>query len=352
MGLQDDLEAARQLRRDANEANTSRAVVDVFRSLGWNSSTLDQEFSVPAASGGSGGRADIALMCSGDTPAILVEVKKPATNLLDQVDQLFQYLAFQSTMLSVLTNGHEWWLYLPRQEGTPSQRRFAVVNLREQDIAEASRTLRRYLKQDAVCSGEAEEEAISVLKQMRLETVWNEMQERPPRELLRLIQERGTQAKDLKPTQDEIREYLMGIAHGQPLPGPVTDGDSSTRPSIASTGKVSKKQPKSGDSKRKPSAFVLFGNRHLVNSWAAVLVGVAEQLHQRHESKFHQALELRGKKRRQPLIGRSKGDVFRGRQISDSEFWININHSSERVIYWCHELLKKFGHSPDDLQIE
>ena len=356
MTLREVIETAQGLSKEASEADTQRVVVDLLRELGWRGGSIKEQWHVAESGKGSGGIVDIALFTDSGHATVLVEVKRPGATLAERkhVEQLFAYASQHSVPICILTNAHVWQLYLPGGHGSYEDRLAEKIEVRERQTAELEQSFRHYLRQKTMIEGEAEERVTAALKQRRLEQTWHKILSRPPRDLLALIQKEAPPLKTLRWTQEEIREFLVGIATGQPSSESVVNQSPSTPPSTAPTptSSASKKKTRNSKPRKKPSSFVLFGDRHFVNSWATVLVGVAEQLHQRHESGFYQALELRGKRRKQPLIGRFKEDVFRGRRISDSEFWIDTNYSSERTVYWCHELLKTFGYSPDELQIE
>lgn len=130
-------------------------VLPVLRSLGWNSADIDQLW--PEYSAGRG-RVDWAL-CDNGEPRVFLEEKAPDQNLGSHEQQLLQYAFEQGVALAVLTNGIEWWLYLPLEEGQWAARRFASVDLVQQDVQESASYLWRYLERGRVVSGEARNEA-------------------------------------------------------------------------------------------------------------------------------------------------------------------------------------------------
>ena len=131
------------------------AVNTVIGELGWD--TLDRnevarEYSV------RGGRVDYCLR-SQTRNLVLIEVKRAGTDLAEHQEQLLRYAFDEGASLAALTDGLVWWLYLPMEKVGWEQRRFARVDFREQQSADAAATLYRFLNRSGVVSGEAQEEA-------------------------------------------------------------------------------------------------------------------------------------------------------------------------------------------------
>lgn len=57
--------------------------------------------------------------------------------------------------MAILTNGQEWSVYLPGEQGRYDKRRVYTLDLLERSSIEASERLNRYLSYERICSGEA-----------------------------------------------------------------------------------------------------------------------------------------------------------------------------------------------------
>ena len=98
-------------------------------------------------------------------------------------------------------------------------------------------------------------------------------------------------------------------------------------------------------------AYQLWGERHEVNTWKGLLVGVAEALPQRHGHGFaDQILALQGRKN--PYASRSEDEVVAPKLVGASGIYLHTNLSSAAIKRRAMELLELFGYSADELRIE
>ncbi len=99
-------------------------------------------------------------LCAREGPRVLIEAKPAEVELSRHQAQLLRYAYQEGVELAALTNGLDWWLYLPMVGGEQAhKRRFSSVNLREQSYADSAATLHRFLNRDHAVSGEAKNEA-------------------------------------------------------------------------------------------------------------------------------------------------------------------------------------------------
>ncbi len=141
--------------RSSEQDTRERAVNPVIGALGWNvydPNEVDREYSV------RGGRVAYCLRAQ-ERNLVLIEVKRAGTDLTEHQEQLLRYAFDEGASLAALTDGLVWWLYLPMEKVSWEQRRFARVNFREQQSADAAAALYRFLNRNSVTSGEAQEEA-------------------------------------------------------------------------------------------------------------------------------------------------------------------------------------------------
>ncbi|MYF82803.1 MAG: hypothetical protein F4176_01280 [Acidimicrobiia bacterium] len=98
-------------------------------------------------------------------------------------------------------------------------------------------------------------------------------------------------------------------------------------------------------------AYRLWGQRYEVNTWAAMLVGVAEALHQRHGTSFDRILTLRGQTRL--YASRNREDIsYNPKLVGTSGIYIETHGNKADKMRRAGQFLEFFGHSPDDLRIE
>jgi len=117
-----------------DEASIKQAIVlRCLHILGWN--VYDVEEVIPEYAVESR-RVDIALRASGRNLAFL-EVKKGGEDLDRHQEQLLDYAFREGIDLAILTNGFTWWFFLPKEQGSWTDRRFYVVDISEQPSPEA-----------------------------------------------------------------------------------------------------------------------------------------------------------------------------------------------------------------------
>ena len=65
----------------------------------------------------SRGKVDYSLQISGQSK-VFIEVKRGGEDMSPHQDQLLRYSFERGVSLAALTNGLEWWFYLPLREGS------------------------------------------------------------------------------------------------------------------------------------------------------------------------------------------------------------------------------------------
>jgi len=296
------------------------------------------------------GRIDIALV-AGKRPVAFVEAKAPGRQLGNHVDQVLQYAFHEGVDVCALTTGLEWWFYLPREKGKPSDRRFAVLDLRKDSPEVVADGLRRYLGRKALISGSAEKQAKEALANLRAEErlrseipkVWKEMRAGPDAELLGLIQGRVQSKIGLDAPATLIANVLGWNA---PASGPPRK----VKPSSRQLSSESRKLTKSKRHFPRPTSWTLWGSETRVKTWAEVLVGVFAAVHRRHGVSFLETVRpFWGKKK--PWISENATTVRRARPIGDSGLYVDTNLSAKSIEQRCRQLLTAFGYQADELEI-
>ena len=106
------------------------AVDPILEDLGWRLRDPDEvvpEYPV------RGGIVDYCLRSNGRN-LVLLEAKRAGSDLTGHQEQLLGYAFAEHAPLAALTNGIQWWLYLPRADGDWEQRRFFSLDLRSGSV--------------------------------------------------------------------------------------------------------------------------------------------------------------------------------------------------------------------------
>ncbi len=352
MALRGEIERIRGLPEPENEEAAKLSVIlPILGALGWDyhdPSKVAPEYSV----GKDGGRVDFALLGPSRNALAVIEAKAPGARLESHVAQVVGYAFHTGVDICVLTTGFLWWLYLPLKKGLPAERRFAVLDIREDSPDRLIAAFEAYLAYDELLLGRAErnaEKALDALKNAKLldkelPQVWSDMLREPPQELIDLVEGRVRRTTGLSPDKDRIVRFL---SKGY---GPVSPISNKPAPAPAPPPSAPKPSRSPAPSK-KPVAYVLFGQRRAVRSWKDIWIGVAERLYERHgDRRFGNIV---GKPRGQRSYVEYDNVEMRGpHRIGNSRYQIKTHGSSEALKKRWTVLLMLLGHSKDDLRIE
>ena len=340
-----------------DEKSTRAEVIDpVLERLGWDKFGEDFviEYSVP------GGAVDYALHVR-NMPKVFIEAKNPREDLRHHVDQLVTYCAKHGVPLAALTNGLNWWFYLPLKEGTVEARQFCRLDISSQDTSEICNRLIEFLARENVYSGAAVENAEARLTQLQeakkvdnaLPQAWEDLIAGPDNTLVELINEKVKGLTRLEATPERIKEFLVGV--GQPAP----EASSLVSASIlisqetprqhypAWTRNISNLVTETGKSSRITKCFIFCGERFDVSSHRRVLPTLANEIYKRHRSEFHTVGMLGGW-----YDSEATHLKIPPEPIGDSGWYVYTNIRSDQIEARCHELVRLFKYRDEDLIIQ
>ncbi len=322
----------------------------VLDALGWNTFNVDEvrpEYPV------SDGKVDYALRLGGKNKVFL-EAKRPQEDLSKHQKQLLNYSFNEGVSLAVLTNGMEWWLYLPLQPISWEERRFHQNDLQSGDISQTAHQLDSFLSRDNVNSGRAVENAESELEFLRttkeieetLPKAWRQLVTAPNEILVDLLDEKVEELSGGKAGPDRVKRFLASLAKLVPVSPkpdtpPITPQPPKPEPQSPSIDNYIGKQIVS---------FSFNGRTHTVNKWKNLLLTLSEQLYKLHGTEFDKALDIRGTKRSYFSLS-AQGMTQPGR-VGDSGYYAETKMDSNRTVEVCRRLLAKFGYNEQALKIE
>lgn len=228
MGRDDLIDRVTQVRqwdvRPFGETQAKKAIIEpILDRLGWDTSNPSEvvlEYSVP-----SNARVDYALL-RGSDPLVLVEAKKPGESLDNDrnVEQILKYAFQKGVPLAVLSNGIEWWFYLPLEQGDWPTRKFYSIDLKTQPVESVCDKLIEFLHRDNVVSGSAVESAkkkrMSAEKHWRtqkaLPEVWKAIITQPHQQLIDLLTEETERNCGYKPDESTVRTFIGELIQTAP----------------------------------------------------------------------------------------------------------------------------------------
>ena len=141
-----------------------RPILDL---LGWGRREIIPEYGVETQ------KVDYALQIN-DENKLFIETKRPKKNLENYQKQLLEYCFREGVELAILTNGIEWWFYLPLKKGAWNDRKSYTINILEHEIEDIDDKFDLLLSRQNVESGNAVQHAESFLESRRRERLVRE----------------------------------------------------------------------------------------------------------------------------------------------------------------------------------
>lgn len=353
MSLLETLEKIRNSPDPENEkAVEAKILTPILENLGWDTFGSDLYYRYPVGDKKDRGEVDIALKVKKRTVA-LIEAKASGGRLEDHVGQVLRYAFHEGVQICVLTNGQEWWLYLPREEGPPPERKFATFNIKTDSVEKVAGNLETYLSKENLGSREAEKRAKEVLKALRdkeylqaeIPRIWKAKLDEPDTELVDLVTKWVDNEIGLRPAKEQVIALLKGL----PVPAVVALREprrASQPPRTTEKKKVTNGSTTEAKKTREiAKGFELLGQYYEVKYNYQVLVGVAEVLLERHGNDFERAVELRGIDRNPEVTKQNRYS-----EVKSSGIFVRISEGN----YWArsYQLVEHFGHQSSDLKID
>ena len=269
-------------------------------------------------------------------------------------------------MLCALTNGREWWLYLPREGGKPETRKFAQLNLETDSSDDLAEQMRLFLAKNNLESGQAERAGKERLLGSRERDIWKQMLEGSHRGLVQTITDHIEQETGTRPSQSRVAALLSETSFGAAVLGSEASagggGDdekiATGTPSISST--AASTAVKGG---RRPSRKIfgvrIWGEYREVKNWVAAYVMLANELYKRNTEDFYSRVEAlgRGGSSRYPWFSYEKEacSVFaspaKHLEASNPRIFVRVHGSIDALVRKIERLLEVFGYSSDDTNV-
>ncbi|MDE0664546.1 MAG: hypothetical protein OXH67_03050 [Acidimicrobiaceae bacterium] len=344
MALHETIERIRSSPVPPNEETAKLQILaPILQDLGWNpfGPEILWEHSVGETKGG--GRVDIALTAKGRIRA-LIEAKAPGADLSNHVKQVLGYAFEDGVDICVLSDGLQWWLYLPQGLGSPKERRFAVLHVDKDPLDQVCNDLTTFLGRDSLVSGQAQERAKQVREALReaaqlekeMPEIWRGMLDEPDSELIELFGERVYEKLSLRPS----REQVVAAMRNTRIPPKPTDHKPAPPP--ASKPPIASPAPR-------PIAVRLWDQLHPVKAHYQIMMTVVEELYLRHGDQLANAVEKLGSGKYRYASHDPAQVLPRRVKQTPSGLWVDINLSAQDVRKRTSRLLQALGHDESDL---
>ena len=353
-----------------DEASVRQVVVlQILAALDWNQfnhAEVTPEFAV------GGGRVDYSLQTSGRS-RVFIEVKRGGEPLSSHQGQLLRYSFERGVSLAVLTNGLEWWFYLPLREGSWEERRFSAINVMSKDRDKVEAVLLNVLSRDRVASGSAIEYGEILLERRRKDRIvnenlpkaWDLLVTEPNELLVELLAEEVERISQISPDSSLVRNFVLdkvARASDRPLAEPIVQAQRAPAhlpnnvhiaEPAAQTGNV--RTARTPNRRRNPpkrfTGFRFQGESFQVSQWYGLLQTLSEVIYRRHPTEFNRVLELRGSTNAYYSMNR-EDLTDRAKPIGNSGYYVETKFGADNMVKQCHKLLLKFGYRERDLEID
>lgn len=142
---------------NSSEAETEKDIImPILRCLNWNQTHIECQFPI-RDSDGLIGRADFALLNNRGIPKIIIEAKRPLIDFDNEypkypIDQLYQYVVSTKSNMGILSNGFQWWFFLPPKKPYWRFKRVFEINLINKPLLESINCLIKLLERENILS--------------------------------------------------------------------------------------------------------------------------------------------------------------------------------------------------------
>lgn len=349
------LEVIQNLQKDKrlytyDEASTKQAVIlPILHILGWDTYKIDEvtpEYSL------RGKKVDYCLRHNGSN-RIFLEVKKVSEELENHEEQLLMYCFEEGIKLAVLTNGINWWFYLPLKEGNwREKRKFYAIEIYVQSPEEIVDKFVSFLSKDKVVSGEAFNNAEKIYENKQKQTkikeaipsAWYKLINESNEELIKLISETTEKISGYYPQIEEIEDFLSHYLQNE-RPQIINK-----KTSINNQKKETSTYIRKGYTGQKIISFKLKESKVLVKSWRELLLKLCELiLASVGQLDFQKVLQLEGTKR--PYFSKDPNALRTPEKIKNTDIYVETNLSANSIVQLGKIIISLFGYEDKDLLI-
>ena len=348
---------------DNERAVEIKVILPLLGALGWDvhGAEVRYQYKVSGTRSRSQGVVDIALF--GPRGALcFIEAKNTDERLDNYVSQLLGYAFYEGVVLCALTNGREWWLYLPREGGKPETRKFAQLNLETDTPDDLAEQMQLFLAKSNLESGKAERAGKERLLDKRERDVWKQMLERPHRGLVQTITDHIEQETGTRPSQSRVAALLSETSFDAPVLSSVsTLANKDDAASRAKQGASDTASASGGKRKVAPPTKVkgvrLWGDFKEANSWNSAYASLANELYKKHPDEFFQKVESLGRGSKFPWFSYDKEACSKrynpAKPLEDSHptIFAFVSMSANNLVTRSRKLLETFGYPSDDANI-
>jgi predicted type IV restriction endonuclease len=340
-----------------DEAAIKQAVIlKILSLLDWDPFDVDEV--QPGCEVGSG-RVDFSLRHN-DRNRVFLLVKKGANDFPTHQDKLLSDAAQGKAEMAILTSGLAWWLFLPLLGGLADEKKFHVIDMKEQSAEEIAEKLEEFLSKENVTSGRALKAAESIyetrqrnlLIEEHLPKAWRKIINEPEKWLVNLLSDVTKELCGYKPERERVEEFLATTVQAR------ADLENALRPEppppLSSSPQPERTAPQGrgdGFTGKSIISFTLAGKRYEVKSWKAMFLKLCDVVLPKHRKDELEVLFTIATPQRE-YFSRNPYEFLTGEKIPGTSVYVDTNLSAREVVDLSHRMLTLFGRKESDLSIE
>lgn len=338
-----------------DEAAIKQAVIlKILSLLDWDPFDVDEV--QPESEAGSG-RVDFSLRHDNRNKVVLL-VQKGAKNFPVHQDKLLGDAANGEAEMAILTDGLAWWLFLPLVAGLADEKKFHVIDMKEQSAEEIAENLEAFLSKDNVTSGRSLKRAETIyetrqrnlLIEAHLPKAWQKIINEPEKWLVNLLADVTKELCGYKPERERVEEFLAKevqakadmkhVLRAETPPSPPAQAEKAT-PAVGGEDFTGKSI----------GSFALAGKRYEVKSWKAMFLKLCDVVLPKHKKDELEVLFTIATPQRE-YFSKNPYEFLTGEKIPGTSVYVDTNLSAREVVELSHKILVLFGRKESDLSFE
>jgi len=344
-----------------DEAAIKQAVIlKILSLLDWDPFDVDE---IQPEFDAGGGKVDFSLR-HGGANKVFVMVKKGSKDFPRHQDKLLGYAVQGKAEIAILANGLTWWMFLPLLGGSAEEKRFHVIDMKEQPAEEISEKLVEFLSKESVTSGKAlkvaeeiyETRQRNLLIKEHLPKAWQNIINEPEKWLIDLVADVTKELCGYKPEREIVEEFLAHEVQAKadmermmrPEPPPTPPPSAAPTPQAGKTPAPVRSEDFTG---KTIISFSLEGIRHEVKSWKAMFLKLCDAVLPKNKKDELEVLFTLATPERE-YFSKNPYEFLAGEKIPGTNIYVDTNLSAREVVDLSHKMLMLFGQRESDLSIE
>jgi len=342
-----------------DEAATKQAVIlKILSLLDWDPFDVDE---VQPEYEAGGGKVDFSLRHGGANKVFLV-VRKEAKDFSRHQEKVLTSAVQGKAEMAILASGLTWWMFLPLLGGSADEKRFHVIDMKEQSAEEVSEKLEEFLAKENVISGKAlkiaediyETRQRNLLIKEHLPKAWEKIINEPEKWLVNLVADVTKELCGYKPEREAVEEFLAHEVEAKKdmermiRPEPPPPPPSAPAPQPGKTPAPVRGEDFTGKS---IISFSLSGKRHEVKSWKAMFLKLCDIVLPKSRKDELEVLFTLATPQRE-YFSKNPYEFLTGEKIAGTNIYVDTNLSAREVVELSHKMLTLFGRKESDLSIE